>query len=88
MHLGSQFAAAVIGRNGGYGEISSSGGSDWSVFNGWKKSPKHDAIMRKYSGKYPIFGCFNEPSGKYAHCIFFQLDKKAPGGGSYIRDCS
>ena len=87
-HLGPQFAAASIGSNGGYGEISAGGrGSDSSRLNGWKRSWKHDIIMRSADGKYPVFGCFNQPSGQYAHCIFFMLDKKYPGGGWYNRDC-
>ena len=87
--LGYQFAAAQIGTNGGYAEISSSGfQSDYSVWNGWKKSPGHNDIMLAADGKYPVFGCFNEPSGEFAHCIFFKLDKKLSGGYSYNRDCS
>ena len=88
-HLGYQFAAAQIGTNGGYAEISSGGrASDYSVWNGWKNSPGHNDIMLAADGEYPVFGCFNEPSGEFAHCIFFQLDKKLSGGYSYNRDCS
>ena len=88
MHLGDKFAAAVTGRNGNYAEISTEPGrSDWDVFNGWKNSPGHNNIMLSKDGDYPIFGCTNI-NGDYAHCIFFGLDKKLPGGSFYIRDCA
>jgi len=93
MHLGGTFAAATIGSGGGYGEISAGGGgssgrSDINVFNGWKNSPGHNQIMLKEDGEYPVFGCFNGAPGEYAHCIFFPLDKKLPGGSFFIRDCA
>jgi len=88
LHLGTNFAAAQIGSDGGYAEISHGGGSDLDAFNGWKNSPGHNEIMLTEDGRYPVFGCANFPPGEFAHCIFFMLDKKFPGGGSYNRDCA
>ena len=93
LHLGSKFAAAQIGSGGGYAEISAAGGgssgrSDLDVFNGWKNSPGHNEIMLTKDGEYPVFGCANFPPGEFAHCIFFSLDKKLPGGSFFIRDCA
>ena len=92
-HLGTKFSAAQIGSGGGYAEISAAGGgstgrSDFDVFNGWKNSPGHNEIMLTEDGEYPVFGCANFPPGEYAHCIFFSLDKKLPGGSFFIRDCA
>jgi len=75
-HLGERFAASNPMNDGGVWEISVGGkDSDNARFLSWKNSPGHNKIMLTKDGDQHVFGCYNNPSQEYSHCIFYALPK-------------